>query len=53
MLESLVRVLLSGTMTYVIGQVGTVTSYPQQVLTDLFPIVPAARQTYLERKRGF
>jgi len=40
-------------MPYVIGQVGTVTLYPQRVLIDLFPIVAAALQTYLERKRAY
>jgi hypothetical protein len=37
----------------VIGQVGTVTSNPQWVLTDLFPIVAAALQTYLERTLAY
>ena len=34
------------------GQVGTVTSHPRQVLTDVFPIV-AALQVHLERKRAY
>ena len=40
-------------MPYVISLVGTVTSHPQQVLTDMFSIVAAALQTHLERKRAY
>ena len=40
-------------MSYMISLVGTVTSYPQQMLTNMFPIVAAALQTHLERKRAY
>jgi hypothetical protein len=53
MLESLVRRLLFYTMPYVTGHIGTVTSYPQQVLADLLPIVAVALQTRPERKRTY
>ncbi len=51
MLGSLVGVLLFYTIQNVINQVGTLTSYTQQVVTGLFLIVVVAAQTYLTRKR--
>jgi hypothetical protein len=43
----------SYTMSYMISLVGTVTSHPQQMLTNTFPIVAAALHTHLERKRAY
>ena len=37
----------------VINQVGTLTSYTQQVVTGAFLIVVVAAQTYLTRKRTY
>ena len=53
MLGLLVGVLLFYTIQNVINQVGTLTSYTQQVVTDLFLIVVVAAQTYLTRKRTY
>lgn len=53
MLGSLVGVLLFYTIQNVINQVGTLTSYTQQVVTGLFLIVVVAAQTYLTRKRTY
>ena len=53
MLESLVKVLLFYTMPCVIGQVGTASTHPRQVLTDMVPIVAAVLHTHLERKRPY
>ena len=51
MLGTLVGVLLFYTIQNVINQVGTLTSYTQQVVTGLFLIVVVAAQTYLARQR--
>ena len=53
MLGLLVGVLLFYTIQNVINQVGTLTSYTQQVVTGLFLIVVVAAQTYLTRKRTY
>jgi galactofuranose transport system permease protein len=53
MLESLISVLLFYTPPNMISQVGTLTSYSQQVLTGRFPIVVASLQTYLARKHAY
>jgi galactofuranose transport system permease protein len=53
MLESLAGVLLFYTIPNVISQIGTLTSYPQQVVTGVFPIVMATVQTCLTRKRTY
>ena len=51
MLGSLAGVLLFYTIQNVINQVGTLTSYTQQVVTGAFLIVVVAAQTYLTRQR--
>ena len=51
MLGSLVGVLLFYTIQNVINQIGTLTSYTQQLVTGIFLIVVVAAQTYLTRKR--
>lgn len=51
MLGTLVGVLLFYTIQNVINQVGTLTSYTQQLVTGLFLIVVVAAQTYLARQR--
>jgi galactofuranose transport system permease protein len=53
MLGSLAGVLLFYTIQNVINQVGTLTSYTQQVVTGAFLIVVVAAQTYLTRKRTY
>ena len=53
MLGSLVGVLLFYTIQNVINQVGTLTSYTQQMVTGAFLVVVVAAQTYLTRKRNF
>jgi ribose transport system permease protein len=51
MLGSLVGVLIFYTIQNVINQIGTLTSYTQQLVTGIFLIVVVAAQTYLTRKR--
>jgi len=53
MLGSLAGLLLFYTIQNVINQVGTLTSYTQQVVTGAFLIVVVAAQTYLTRKRTY
>jgi ribose transport system permease protein len=53
MLGSLAGVLLFYTIQNVINQVGTLTSYTQQMVTGAFLIVVVAAQTYLSRKRTY
>lgn len=53
MLGSLAGVLLFYTIQNIINQVGTLTSYTQQVVTGAFLIVVVAAQTYLTRKRTY
>ena len=53
MLGSLVGVLLFYTIQNVINQVGTLTSYTQQLVTGIFLIVVVAAQTYLTRQRTY
>ena len=53
MLGSLVGVLLFYTIQNIINQVGTLTSYTQQLVTVLFLIVVVAAQTYLTRRRTY
>jgi galactofuranose transport system permease protein len=53
MLGSLVGVLLFFTIQNVINQVGTLTSYTQQLVTGVFLIVVVAAQTYLTRQRTY
>jgi ribose transport system permease protein len=53
MLGSLVGVLLFYTIQNVINQVGTLTSYNQQLVTGIFLIVVVAAQTYLPRQRTY
>jgi ribose transport system permease protein len=53
MLGSLVGVLLFYTIQNVINQVGTLTSYTQQLVTGVFLIVVVAAQTYLTRQRTY
>jgi ribose transport system permease protein len=53
MLGSLAGLLLFFTIQNVINQVGTLTSYTQQVVTGVFLIVVVAAQTYLTRKRTY
>ena len=53
MLGSLAGVLLFFTIQNVINQVGTLTSYTQQLVTGAFLIVVVAAQTYLTRKRTY
>lgn len=53
MLGSLTGLLLFYTIQNLINQVGTLTSYTQQVVTGAFLIVVVAAQTYLTRKRTY
>ena len=53
MLGSLVGVLLFNTIQNVINQIGTLTSYTQQLVTGIFLIVVVAAQTYLTRQRTY
>ncbi len=53
MLGSLAGLLLFYTIQNLINQVGTLTSYTQQVVTGAFLIVVVAAQTYLTRKRTY
>ena len=53
MLGTLAGVLLFFTIQNVINQVGTLTSYVQQVVIGAFLIVVVAAQTYLARKRTY
>jgi ribose/xylose/arabinose/galactoside ABC-type transport system permease subunit len=53
MLGSLVGVLLFYTIQNVINQIGTLTSYTQQLVTGIFLIVVVAAQTYLTRQRTY
>jgi galactofuranose transport system permease protein len=53
MLGSLAGLLLFYTIQNVINQVGTLTSYTQQVVTGAFLILVVAAQTYLTRKRTY
>ena len=53
MLGSLVGVLLFYTIQNVINQVGTLTSYTQQLVTGIFLIAVVAAQTYLTRQRTY
>jgi ribose/xylose/arabinose/galactoside ABC-type transport system permease subunit len=53
MLGSFVGVLLFYTIQNVINQVGTLTSYTQQLVTGIFLIVVVAAQTYLTRQRTY
>ena len=53
MLGSLVGVLLFYTIQNVIKQIGTLTSYTQQLVTGIFLIVVVAAQTYLTRQRTY
>jgi len=53
MLGSLAGVLLFYTIQNVINQVGTLTSYTQQMVTGAFLIVVVAAQTYLTHKRTY
>jgi len=51
MLGSLAGVLLFYTIQNVINQIGTLTSYTQQMVTGAFLILVVVAQTYLARKR--
>ncbi len=51
MLGSLAGLLLFYTIQNIINQIGTLTSYTQQVVTGAFLIVVVAAQAYLARKR--
>ena len=53
MLGTLAGVLLFFTIQNVINQVGTLTSYVQQMVIGAFVIVVVAAQTYLARKRTY
>ena len=53
MLGSLTGLLHFYTIQNLINQVGTLTSYTQQVVTGAFLIVVVAGQTYLTRKRTY
>jgi len=53
MLGTLAGVLLFFTIQNVINQIGTLTSYVQQMVIGAFVIVVVAAQTYLTRKRTY
>jgi ribose transport system permease protein len=53
MLGTLAGVLLFFTIQNVINQIGTLTSYVQQMVIGAFVIVVVAAQTYLARKRTY
>ena len=50
---SLIGVLILGTLQNLINQVGTLSSYTQQMLSGAFLIVVVTAQIYLTRKRTF